>query len=189
MATLLKMLDLEYVDTLHDMCLSRYLDGQCYEFAIALHRGLGWPMVGLMQGEVVRHVLVHERKKIYHDTRGRVSLDKMGQPFGIGQPYDLREVSETDLKTIRPVGEHNISTARRLAESVWPDLPWKDSEARRAKAFADELEALSRKHKFWIRSAMPSALPILAEGGDDEAGYTLIPTADAGGFQIDRRFK
>lgn len=50
--------DPEDVETLHALCLSTYLDGECYAFATALHEGLGWPIIGLMHNGEIRHALV-----------------------------------------------------------------------------------------------------------------------------------
>jgi hypothetical protein len=163
-----------------------YLDGQCYEFAFALRRKLGWPMVGLMDGEIIRHVLVREPEGALRDVRGRLAMTDVGKPFGMQEPYELRDVEEADVLRMRLVSEGSVDMAGRLAELVWPELSW-NGEAKRMAAFADELEALSRKHGVWIRAPYPAALPILSGAFGEEAGYTITPTANAGGYMIDRR--
>lgn len=115
----------------------------------------------------------------------------MGRPFDLPPPYDLREVAVADL--VRE-GEpdytraHSVHVARRFAEAIWPELPWKESFAKRVVAFADELEALCRKHKLWIRASVPATAPLIALGEDDEGGYQLRPTVDGMTFTIDRYF-
>lgn len=189
MAALYKPLGDEERGCLHDMARAMFLDGECYAFAVALSRGLGRPMVGLMRGDEIRHATVYMISHLLHDVRGIFSQEdpKLGEPFGMSPPYTLRTITEGDLLAVRPVHERTIATAARFAEAIWPNLPWTNSRARRAAAFAEELEALSRKHKFWIRAPYPAAMPILCDGMDDEAGYTLQHTCDASSFTIDRR--
>ena len=182
-------MDPEATRVLHEILLAGCLDGNCYEFALALHRDFGWPMVGLMDGSVPRHVLIRDPDGVLRDVRGRLEKTEIGRPFGMRPPYDLQDITEKDILKTRPVRERSIATARQLAEKVWPELPWKSTEAARMKAFADELETLSRKHGLWIRSAIPAAPPMISEGDDMEAGYTLVPTVNCGGYQIDRRFR
>jgi hypothetical protein len=150
-------------------------------------------MIGLMDGKVICHVAVQDPNGNMYDARGPIKEAEfgLGGPFGLKPPYNLREVSAGDL--VRP-GEppearvRSVRRARGLAEAIWPELPWQDSLAARATAFADELEILSRKHKLWIRSPVPAAAPVLAMGGDDEGGYALHPTIDGITFTIDRYF-
>ena len=53
---------------------------------------------------------------------------------------------------------------------------------------ANELEEISRKHGVWIRSQLPTQLPVLSPGDDDEKGYTLTQSSFGNSFLIDRRF-
>ena len=185
MPTVLKPLASEFVEALHSLCIGMYLDGQCYEFAIALHRKAGLPMIGLIERNIIRHVLVRDTDGSLRDTRGKVELADVGKPFGVLQPYELRDISEADILKVRPVREADIVTAVRLAELVWPDLPW-NGEAKKMIAFTQELEALSRRHGIWIRAAYPTAMPVLSEAFGEEAGYVITPTANAGGYLLDR---
>lgn len=168
-----------------------FLDGECYAFALALHRGLGWPMVGLMDGKVIRHAAAQPalRTLQLYDVRGVTNLfgEEFGRPFGIKPPYDLREVSEEDLRAVRPIHERTIERAAYWAEVMWPHWPWKQGYAIRAKAFADDLEKLSRKHGLWIRSVTPTLRPVLARSKGDELGYTISMTDGDTAFTIDRR--
>lgn len=185
--------DTESTEALRDMCVQTFLDGECYAFATALHEGLGWPMIGLMDGDVIRHVAVQSPDGKLYDARGLIKEEEfgLGGPFGLRPPYDLRRVSVGDLVRTGEPSEFRARTVRRarmVAEAIWPELPWQDSFATRVTAFANELEALSRKHGLWIRSPVPAAAPVLAIGDDAEGGYKLRPTADGTTFTIDRYF-
>lgn len=175
---------------LDDLCRGVFLDGNCYAFATALHEGLGWPMVGLMSGDTIRHVVVVSPEGDYYDARGKVSPTRLGIPFGMMQGgYELRNVTIDELE--RPnetpsVRQSSIRMARKFAEALWPELPWRDSAAQRAAAFCDELEALSRKHGIWIRATVPGARPILYTAYGDETGYELHTTEDGLAFTMDR---
>lgn len=187
MPTILRTLEAKKEDreSLHDMCLSIFLDGECYAFAMALSQGLGWPMVGLMQDEIVLHACVRSPDGRLHDVRGFVSEKEFAKPFR-KPPYELREITESDLRAIRPVHVRAIAYTRRMAETIWPDLPWINSSAAKAIAFADELETLCRKHGFWITGGVPANPPRLFVTGDDEGGYELRPTLDGLAFTINR---
>ena len=191
MTTIVKPLENIARDPLHQMCLNMFLDGECYAFAIALHQGLGWPIIGLMEGNVIRHALIKQRDAL-RDARGTMVKEEalLGAPFGHKPPYDLQLITVADLTERRPVAEMSIKLARRLAESIWPELPWKDSAESRATAFIDELEALSRKHGIWIRSPYATTRPLLAPSDNkDEGGYVLTFTNDGVAFTFDRYFK
>jgi hypothetical protein len=170
-----------------------YLDGQCYELAAALRRGLGWPMVALMVGDLVRHAVVRHPDGGFWDARGRVGEEALGAPFGLTPGgFALREVEEADLRAVRSVPPDAVTSAARLAMALWPDLPWRELPWReptwrdRVVAFAEELEELSRRHGVWLRSAVPAAPPMLARGEGDESGYRLVQTADGTGWGVDR---
>ncbi len=183
----------ESLDTIRSLATSAFLDGECYAFAIALNRNLGWPIIGLMDDNgIPRHALVHSRSHgILFDVRGSFTVheQELGRPFSFRPPYNLQKLTENDLLRVRPVHERTISYALRMAEIIMPDLPWKESRMIRARQFCDELETLCRKHGFWIRSPVPTARPILCETADDEDGYTLRWTDCGMQFIIDRRLK
>lgn len=180
--------------TLHDLCLSMYLDGECYAFAIALHQGLGWPLAGLMDGEIIRHAAVWGPDGMLHDARGAIPVEEVGHPFGLTWPYDIRAITEGDIRGESTAPEsrtYRVNNARRTAEALWPDLPWRESLEARVRAFVDELEELSRKHECWIRSPTPANPPIIAIGnGDgDESGYTISQVLGSPSFTLDRFFR
>jgi hypothetical protein len=192
MTTQISELNAESHDVLHRQCLAIYLDGECYAFATALHEGLGWPMIGLMDGDVIRHVAATDPNGVLHDVRGPISEKEFGEPFDFRPPYDLQEVSVGKLVRAGKTKEKRVGSvkfARRWAEKLWPTLPWLDSEAMRITNFGDELEALSRKHGLWIRAPYPASKPVLATGEGDEAGYGVYLSDDGISYAIDRRLK
>ena len=175
---------------LQEMYEGGFLHGGCYIFARALHRGLGWPLVGLFvkkEGlkDHIDHAGVRSPDGRIFDARGFVSDEEFGMLF-TSPPFDIREVKEDDLREqqLAVVIEYKIQCARDVAEILWPELPWKETRLSKIVTFADELEALCRKHKLWIRAPFPAQVPILAKGEDDEGGYELHPTIDGHGYLI-----
>lgn len=173
--------DKKVMEFMRDLCRSVFLDSECYAFAVALHRGLSWPIFGLMRNNEIRHAFLHPfnvSSDVFFDARGYVAEEKLGKPFGgADQPYELRQIEEKDLYAARPIPDNFIDKARQFAEIIWPGLPWKgDTRADKILAFAKELEALSRKHGLWIRAAFPGTPPLLAEGcGDESYSLELMP--------------
>lgn len=182
----------DFRDHLNDMCLGMYLDGSCYEFATALHRGLGWPMVGLMKGSIlikpiIRHVAVRQPDGKLRDVRGEITIEEFGAPFEeLEPPYITRDVTEADLLDTRSVAENAIELAAKFAEALWPELPWLSGQQKLYKQFADGLEELSRRTGVWIRSPVPACPPVLSDAFGEEKGYVLEQTAEGLGFTIDR---
>jgi hypothetical protein len=193
----LEGIDRESREILHGILAAMCLDGQCYELAIALHRGTGLPMFGLWSDECCgddgvpgtwRHAAVMLPDGGFVDARGRVTARDLGAPFG-PQHLAVRRISEADLTAVRPVREERIRTVAKLAQALWPDLPWKDTSFQgRMAAFLAGLEELSRKHRIWVRSPYPAARPMLAEGDGDEAGYAGGLTGDGMAVCFDRTF-
>jgi hypothetical protein len=188
MVTKLTPLAGEDRELLYEMAAPMFTEGECYAFAIALHRGLDWPIVGLMQGEIVRHALTRMPSGKLFDVRGEIEDERVGEPY-LKPPYDLRDIDEKTLYAKRPILDGTIAHARKMAEALWPELPWKSTYAGRARIFADELETLCRRHGIWIRAPVPAQPPFLAPQHGEEGGYELRPTADGYGFTIDRYFK
>lgn len=184
-----KALDIETRENMHDMLIGLCLDGQCYAFAIAMHRCLGWPMVGLMQGLVIRHAAVIDPDGSLWDCRGKMNKEDFGKPYGIKFPYELKTITEAELNVTNPISEPFIASLSRMVQSVWPELPWRSNTLiMRVRVFAEELEALSRKHNLWIYGNFPATLPAIAEGDEDEKGYALSGTI-TGGYMISRTFE
>ena len=179
----------EMKGTLHAILIGLCLDGECYAFAIAMHRCLGWPMIGLMQGKLIRHVGIVDPDGNIWDCRGKITKEEFGKPFlGVKFPYETRPITEDKLKAIAPVlsnREPLIESLSKKAQMVWPELPWKPvTLIVRVRAFAEELEALSRKHGLWLYGNFPATLPAIAEGHGDEKGYCL--EAVMSGYMINR---
>jgi len=189
MPTHIERLASTFTKTLHELALGVFQDGECYAFAIALSRSLGWHIVALMDGAVIRHALIRDPNGDFRDVRGKVAPAEIGSPFGLRPPLTFRDISELDLLAVRPVDETTIDEARQLAEIIWPDLPWHHSKAEKVKLFADRLEELSRQFGFWIVAPFPTARPLLFVAFGDEEGYTVCPTANLGGWTIERRLK
>ena len=170
-----------------DLMEGRGLEGECYALAIVLSRELGWPIYGLMQGEEIYHAIVLSPDGAFWDARGIVSKENLGKPFGISPPYDLRLVTEEDLLAVKPAGQMTLDFVLRLAQALWPKLPWKSqSDKDKLLSFASELEALSRKYNYWIYGCTPTALPRIAQGQRDETGYLVSTTIDGMSFTINR---
>lgn len=174
---------------LYDIFRGKYLDGQCYELAIALHQGLGWKLIGLHAEGTIRHAVVKAPENdTFFDARGYVPLKKLGEPFSITPPFSIGEITLGDLKGVRPVKEHAVAFARKHAEALFPELPWINCFQSKVQAFADDLEALSRKHGLWVRGATPGSRPLIATSVGSEEGYELRQTDDGIAFTIDRMF-
>ena len=186
MTTQFKSLDGENLRSLRGLATGIYLDGQCYEFAVALHRGLGWQMFGLMEGKTIRHAILESEPLKFWDVRGPLKPTDIGKPFGMVTP-SLQRITEKDLHKVRPVFDEAVERASLVAQAMWPDLPWKAGTLQsRALGFIDELEKLCRKHKIWIRAPWPAAQIVLCAAHGDEKGFTVAPTLD-GQYFIDRR--
>ena len=175
---------------LHEIHKTPFLHGNCYAFALALHEGLGWPMVGLILKkrdiEVVEHAGVRSPDGRIFDIRGFVSEEEFVELY-TSPPYDIQEVTVEDLNVTAHISEYSIRRARGVAEILWPELPWKKTYVSEVLTFANELEALCRKHNKWIRSPEPAPPPQLQEGDGSEGGYTLRPTIDGFGYTINCR--
>jgi hypothetical protein len=157
-----------------------YLDGQCYELASALWRGLGWDLIGLIQKigneTVVRHAAVRHPDGGFLDGRGHVSEEEFLEPFGPGVIVDF-PLQDNLRKMTRPIDESAICKAGMMAMTVWPDLPWKkDTFIRYVEAFVADLEALCARHGFWLigGAASQSTWPKIVIGEGDELGYETV---------------
>ena len=122
-----------------------------------------------------------------HDIRGFLTEEEFGEHF-LSPPFDIREITADELRATRPVHDFVIARGRKLAETLWPDLPWIETAASRAIVFADELETLCRKHGLWIFNNIPTQLPLLVQSDGEEGGYEVIQRMD-GGFAINRYFQ
>ena len=166
-----------------------YLEGSCYLLAVAIHRGTGWPIWGLVKDGVAEHAAIKTPDGRFIDGRGYIPEEILHLPFDRKMDFLLEEVSEAQLLGVKPFTELDITLTLQKAEAAWPELPWRDPFVRKIEAFADELEELSRKHGFWVRGPNPGTHPYLSVGDGGEDGYTLYQTDDATGWTIARRLK
>ncbi len=169
-----------------------YLDGHCYEFAIALHRGLGWPMIGLMQSsgksKVIRHVVL--KGPLGHfDCRGYLNKKDAKKHSLLPSSYTLLPVTEDMLRAVRPINERDIDVARNKAETLWTSLPWRQRRIDKFVAFLTELEALCLKHGVWIRSGGSIGRPIVEDIVGDETGFNVRASGIGNGFSFDRTLR
>jgi hypothetical protein len=61
------------------------------------------------------------------------------------------------------------------------------SVPKRVQAFLTELNVLSREHRLWVRSSMPTTWPRLDVRPDERREVVLVPVEGAGGYLIDSR--
>lgn len=162
---------------IRNLIKAAYLDGECYAFAIAMHQNLGWAIHGLIVKGEIRHVFVCDHQGVIYDARGKIERADLGKPFGVTEPYDIRVVTVEELQGVHPVSDHAIELVARMAQALWPELPWKETAyISRIKAYFDAIEAVSREHGFWIYGV--DKHPFIADGVGDEYGYAMQPTVD-----------
>lgn len=165
-----------------------YLKGSCFEFAIALHRSLGFPIIGLIADDTIHHAAVKCPDGQLFDARGHFPAAEFGKPFGLGPFNETREITETDLFDDREIQERAINMALRCAEALWPEESWTDSLASKALAYAEEIEEVSRKHGLWLWGGVATCPPLISDIPNEEvSGYTVRPLATIGGFSLHRR--
>lgn len=171
---------------------SQYLDGECYAFAIALHEGLGWPLIGLIREdgpvpEEIWHAGVRTPEGKLLDVRGALGPIEFTQHFLPGR-FHVIGITPQQLREVRPVPEYSVQAARVAAELLFSSLPWKDPLLERIKAFGDRLEEISHELGISIRAMLPAQPPIAYASYGDETGYTFRQAPNGQGFTFDRRF-
>ncbi len=176
-------------EALHITAKGLFLHGQCYEFAIAIHRATGWSLVGLMKESVIEHAGVRGHDGLIYDSRGANTSEDFSKEFNL-TPDNVQTIVEKDLYATRKIFEGSIRLASRIAQSLWPELPWRPNTLHsRMIAFMEDLERLSYDHNLWIRSTIPGCRPVISEGDDLEGGYFFSPTVTASAYVMDRYFK
>lgn len=166
----------------------RFLHGECYAFAIALHRKLGWDIVGLMKDGIPEHVVLKTFMGQFFDARGPVTEPELFSEYP-RTAHTLQTVSEELLYKVRgDVAEEAIAHAIVFAEAAWPSLPWGATRAHRMHVFLDALEQLSKQHGIWIYGTTVTSRPLLEIAADAE-GYTLHPLFDGKTFALERRIR
>lgn len=166
--------------------LGATVNGNCYHFALAMHRALGWSLIGLIdEGEIIHAGVKSPEGKIW-DGRGEVSEDEFSQEF-VRPPFVIRGITERDLLRTGIIKEHLVEIISKRAQLIWPNLPWKKETIQgKVYRFTQELAELSQKYGLWIAGNTPASLPIIFEGFGDEDGYRIIPTDDGSGFIVSR---
>jgi hypothetical protein len=101
-----------------------YLREVC-AFAIALHRGTGFRLLELRQGELIRHIVVSRPDGNLHGIHGVYTEKQCCLIFFSRPPYEFCLTVEEDLRKIVPVDEIEIIHATKIARGLWPELPWK----------------------------------------------------------------
>lgn len=169
---------------------SSYLHGSCYELAWALHEGLGWPLYGLTGPDGYEHAFVGvpEEPETFYDARGQITAADVFGTFARRNNEEIRDITTADLEAVRPVLRHSIDSARKMAEAVWPDLPWQNSHAAQMQAFLEDLERLCRKHGVFLREPYPASAPILYPMDGEEAGFRAQPLGMGDQFALRRSF-
>lgn len=62
---------------------------------------------------------------MFLDARGLVTPTEFGEPFDEPTPYDIRYISPDDLLKVRPIrGMLDRSSISKMAQTLWPNLPW-----------------------------------------------------------------
>lgn len=163
--------------------------GDCYHFALAMHRELNWDIIGLFveDGKLPVHVGVKSSEGKIWDGRGEISEKEFIEPFVKNSAYKMREVTEEELLVSGTVNESRVEYLQKKAQIVWPNLAWKEKTfQQRVTEFAKELEGLSRKYGLWICKTYPPDSPTIVEGYGDEVGYEISPNVHGGSFSINR---
>lgn len=180
----------DQVQALYRAVAGMYLFGNCYPFAAALHRDLGWPLFGLRSvnptGVRISHAFVQKPDGPFWDVRGPVDKALVGELYDIS-PDNIGPVTLEELQKSGPFRKDAVDRASRIAQALWPDLPWHaDIFRSRTRSFLGELETLCRKHHLWMRAAIPAQKIHLYEMDGDEIGFTAS-LADNGEYVFDRQ--
>jgi hypothetical protein len=168
------------------------IHGNCYPVAIALHRGLRWPLIGLANNRDIIHAGVRSPDGFLWDGRGGITEEEFKKPFSMLSSFTIQNICEKDLfDRSSAANEYWVELMLKRAQLAWPDLPWVTQTPQdRVLAFATELEELSLKYGLWICGAAPTSLPVIFENKKDEVGgYEVKLTAEGNAFTINRVMK
>lgn len=171
-----------------ELLKSTFLDGGCGYLALALHTGLGWPLIEARVDGKFIHYAVRTPKDKFWDARGEVDdKHQLVETFGVRGQITVIDTTEEKLRAFAEFeydDDHQVQSALGYAQVVWPELPWKSETPRcRVQAFAHQLEKLSREHGIWIREGM------VYIGDESENGYSLQTTISGFTFGLSRILK
>lgn len=159
--------------------LGSYLYGRCFIYALAVARGTGEQLVVIEDRSGIVHAGVRTTEGLCKDVRGTMEGYAFAAPFTSGN-HLIRESSEEELLRVsleangEPITEGMVLQARRHAESLWPDWPWKESHLNKMRSFVEELETLCRKHGLWLREPSPSTLPIIYPSDGEGESFEIV---------------
>lgn len=166
--------------------LAASINGNCYEFAVMMHRNLGWPLVGLIENFQIIHVGVKSPDGKYWDGRGGLSQTDFIKPFK-KDCLEFEYIEESDLISHK-ISDRVVGIFLEKAQLLWPELPWKKpTDLEIIEFFAKDLEELSRKYRLWIGSPTSSGPSVIFKGIGDETGYELTLSEDGNAFFINRK--
>ncbi len=128
--------------------------GRCYEFAVAVARGTGYPLRGIFMGGEILHVGVVLPNGNLLDARGKHN-DAYFRSLYDAPPDTLVSVTEEGLFEVRARAgmsidewERLLSFARKNAEVLFPNLPWiRGTQCDRDQGFLEELAQLCARYK------------------------------------------
>lgn len=179
-------------EMLKSILLGVFLDGLCYEFAIAVHNMTRWPIFSILHGGEVRHAFLKPNPRQYFDARGFVKRKDLATPFENlprgGRLY-IKPISPSELMDLRTIDSESVRSAMEYAEKVWPEILGEFSRPQQIHKFLQQLNALCLQHKVWIRSPFPNAKPIICDATGDEAGFEANPLATGNEWVFDRLLK
>lgn len=167
--------------SLQDTIGYRYVHGECYRFAYAMHTLLGWQIVGYdSQKYTLVHVGVRDPDGMVWDARGPVTDAEFLAPFADSDATRVYNVTTDDLLRGDPYIRFVVQSAERYIAECFPDLPLPPtSERSRVIAFMNAVEALCRETGIWIAGHSAEHLaPILWAGVGDEIEYAAQAYGD-----------
>lgn len=168
-----------------------FFNGNCYSFAVALHRLTGWQIVGLVRSCEIwpDHVGVRDPDGNLRDYRGIVPYKEFGRYFGYTAPYKLRDYSPEELARSSGVRESLVELALDLIEVIWPELPMRiDGKLARAHRFTAAMEQLCRDHDIWFTTTAQGTAfwPFMSFGDDIAQGIELRPALIGNSYFFNR---
>ncbi len=183
----LKKLGEEEAESVSRMIEAMYLEGNCYEFALGIHRDTGLPIIGLVNDGTVWHVGIRYTDGRFFDARGFVEESEIEVPFRKQGPFEIRIVAIDELLASREISGEGAARASMLVQALHPDFPWRESVLiNRIRLFMEALEGLCKTHGLMIRAPFQTTRPIIDVAYGDEKGFSMSPIPIGGGYFFDR---